>query len=76
MPDIAMCKQWRCKLWMSCYRFRARPSAQQSYIDREPAERLDDGQYFCNDYWPVVRQIGPVRSLEQLSLAKAEGEFD
>lgn len=70
MPDIAMCQQHQCALWMSCYRYRAVPSEQQSYIAREPAERQEDGVYFCEDYYPLIfRQGVPVRSIEELQEA-------
>lgn len=67
MPDIAMCAQHECPLWMSCYRYRAVPADYQSYIDREPAIMLEDGTHFCEDYYPVAYAGGlPVRSIEEL----------
>lgn len=78
MPDFAMCNQAGCALWMSCYRFRAVPSYWQSYVDREPAERQEDGTYFCNDYWPNSMATGRIRTIEEIrgtitTIDEAEG---
>jgi hypothetical protein len=36
MPDITMCHDERCMLAQECYRFKARPSEQQSYFSESP----------------------------------------
>jgi len=39
MPDIAMCRNEKCKKKMTCYRYRALPGYWQAYADfREPCE--------------------------------------
>jgi hypothetical protein len=54
MPDITMCKNDKCPLGVSCYRYNATPSQYQSYAMFEPAidEELDEIEckmflFFC-----------------------------
>lgn len=52
MPDISMCKNTRCPLNDSCYRYLATPSRDsQSYmLDLEPIIN-EDGDASCEYYW-------------------------
>jgi hypothetical protein len=44
MPDIAMCDRQDCPLASKCYRFRAKPTAWQSYF--QPVEIGEKCEYF------------------------------
>ena len=48
MPDIAMCQQHKCALWMSCYRYRAVPGA---YYDARKfsGKRIDLSRSLWNE---------------------------
>lgn len=51
MPDISMCRNKKCPLKDSCYRFRAMPSRHQSYgmfIPFATAEGFYTCEYFAN----------------------------
>lgn len=53
MPDITMCKNSRCALNTSCYRYQATPDRyRQSYFtDLEPIVN-EDGDASCEYYYP------------------------
>ena len=46
MVDISMCENQKCPLKLTCYRFNAKPSSYQSYVDFKPDK---DGK--CEGYW-------------------------
>ena len=47
MPDIAMCKNIRCPVRFTCYRFNAEPDVYQSYGEFEFINNN------CQFYWPM-----------------------
>jgi len=49
MPDITMCKNDQCPLKDKCYRFTAKPSMRQSYI--ENPSRYVHGKFECDLFW-------------------------
>ena len=53
MPDITMCKNSRCSLNASCYRYTAKPDfhRQAYFVDLEPIIN-EDGDTTCEYYYP------------------------
>ena len=53
MPDIAMCKDTRCKSKETCYRFKATPNKyRQAYINTNREEDAVN----CNKYWEIIKE--------------------
>lgn len=50
MPDISMCMGEACELKQSCYRYKAKPSFRQSYIDPEKKGKQ------CKYYWKIEQR--------------------
>ncbi len=50
MPDISMCKNTKCRLKKSCYRYMAIPLSYQTYGDFEPTIN-DSKKCVCEYYW-------------------------
>lgn len=59
MPDIAMCADTRCPSRLTCYRFAAAPSENQSYMDFD--RRTWDDK--CERYVEVISK-SQVRRLD------------
>ena len=51
MADITMCKQSRCPLATSCYRYLATPSEYQAYFI------MDEVPEKCDEYWECKTQL-------------------
>lgn len=47
MPDISMCANKDCPLKENCYRFTAKPSEYQSYVEFQ----IDDESGECSGFW-------------------------
>lgn len=58
MPDIAMCGNEDCPSAKECYRFRAKPSDWQSYMDFQPPP----GEDRCGDFWPLSEASSELRA--------------
>lgn len=51
MPDISMCKNKKCKLRESCYRFKAVPNPyRQAYATFKPVKDK------CSFYWSIKEE--------------------
>lgn len=48
MPDVSMCANITCPLRETCYRFRAKPDAWQTFADFKPDENGN-----CDAYWDI-----------------------
>lgn len=63
MPDIAMCKNDACYDRSFCYRYRAKPSSNQSYTEFEP-----DHTGVCASFWDcreyVEKNLRPMSEIE------------
>ena len=58
MPDITMCKNSRCTLNTSCYRYLAKPDIhyQAYFVDLEPIVN-EDGDATCDHYYPCEKCV-------------------
>lgn len=59
MPDISMCKNNKCPLKETCYRYRANPSSYQSYANFT----YKDG---CDYYWKFEGSRGILNQLRDI----------
>lgn len=59
MPDITMCKNWRCPLRLKCWRYTAFPSEHwQSYFLGLPTPRENgDEPATCERFWDNTNKI-------------------
>lgn len=59
MPDISMCKNNKCPLNETCYRYVATPSSYQTYSDFQ----YKDG---CDYYWEFLGSRGVLNQLRDI----------
>ena len=52
-----MCRDNKCPLKETCYRFKAKPDTYQSYFLESPGKHLKNGKFKCDMYWEIKSNI-------------------
>ena len=59
MPDITMCKNWRCPLRLKCWRYTAFPSEhwQSYFVGLQTPRKNGDEPATCEHFWDNTNRI-------------------
>jgi hypothetical protein len=59
MPDITMCKNWRCPLRLKCWRYTAFPSEhwQSYFVGLQTPRKNGDEPATCDYFWDNTKKI-------------------
>lgn len=61
MPDISMCKNYKCSLATHCYRYMAKPDPYQTYIILDNAVKTEED---CEHFWRMKEDETSVVELQ------------
>lgn len=66
MPDITMCKNWRCPLRLKCWRYTAFPSEhwQSYFVGIQTPRKNGDEQATCEHFWDNSGRVNRFNNAE------------